>query len=95
MAIVERDDPRLKFVLLDKLATPPGGLIEHLKDRYWVVDPERGAVFYRIGKRDGWAPQCNSNESVTKVIVERMHPWAEVVLVPSAFRRIDPQDYVM
>jgi len=94
MTVISEDDERLKFVPLDVLETPPVGLIEHIKDSYWVTHPDKGAVFWRSTMRgDNYSCQCNRVESMVKSLRDRMYPWAGVVFVPSAFRRIDPQDY--
>lgn len=90
METVSADDPRLTFVPLEVATVPPKGLIEHLKDQWWTVHPEKGLVFY---DKKVMAPQCNSNESITRRFKE-MYPWAEVRFIPSVFRRINPHDYV-
>lgn len=90
MQTVADDDKRLKFVPLDQAADPPSGLIEHLKDRWWVTHPERGLVFWVTGQLK--SPQCNSSESIARHLAQ-MYPWAEVRFVPSVFRRINPSDY--
>lgn len=91
MTIVPEDDPRLFFTSTEKAITPPAGLIEHLKDRWWVVHPTKGLVFW---DKHHMAPQCNSNEAVARRIWEQMYPWAEIKFIPSVYRSINPQDYV-
>ena len=91
---VEANDPRLKFVPIDQLTTPPPGLIEHLKDRFWIVHPDKGAVFWNADKKGrDLSPQCNSNKDCAEAVFIKMYPWAEIKFIPSAFRRINPQDY--
>ena len=91
---IEADDPRLKFVPLDQLTTPPPGLIEHLKDRFWIVHPDKGAVFGNPDKKGrDMSPQCNSNKDCVEAVFINMYPWAEIKFIQSAFRRINPQDY--
>lgn len=90
---VNEDDPRLVFVPLSKAATPPPGLIEHLKDRYWCSHPENGLLFWSIPGSRLLAPQCNANEGIARHLRDSLYPWAEVKLVPSVFREIDPRDY--
>lgn len=94
MAVAE-DDPRLTFIKLDEATIPPGGIIEHHKAKWWCVCPRRGLIFWRPDKKYSWpgAPQCNSNEEVTRRFRERMYPWAELRFLPSAFHRVDPKDY--
>ena len=86
---VAADDARLVFVPLEKATTPPPGMIEHIANAWWVVHPEKGVVFW--GKKF-MSPQCNTNRSIT-VHLAAMYPWAEVHLISSVFRRINPQDY--
>lgn len=79
---------RYVFVPIEKAVVPPSGLIEHLKDRWWIVHPEKGLAFF---DKKLMAPQCNGSETLAR----RLAPeWAEVRFFPSVFRRIDPQDYV-
>lgn len=88
IAIAE-DDPRLLFVPLEEATVPPPGLIEHLKAMWWAVHPTKGLVFY---DKKTMSPQCNSNQAISNRL-RAMYPWAEVRFIPSAFRRIDPQDH--
>ena len=81
------DDKALRFVALEKATVPPVGLIEHFKDCYWVVHPTKGVVFWKH------SPQCNSNKEIADRIAKSMYPWAEIKLIPSVFRRINPHDY--
>lgn len=89
--MISENDPRLKFVPIEQASIPPNGLIEHLKDRWWVAHHTKGLVFWTIKGMD--CPQCNSNESITRRL-SNGYPWARVVFVPSVFRRINPSDYV-
>lgn len=90
---VDETDPRLVFVSLDKATVPPPGLIEHLKDRWWVTT-DRGVLFWKPDKkRDYMAPQCNSDETCARMTQQRMYPWASLTFLPSVFRRINPRDY--
>lgn len=82
-------EDRFVFVPIDEAIVPPGGLIEHLKDRWWVVHPEKGVAYF--DKRHK-SPQCNSNETITRRLAQA-YPWAEVRFLPSVFRRINPHDY--
>ena len=87
MEQVEDTDKRLSFLPLEKATNPPEGIIEHIKDRWWIVHPIKGLVFFRK-----FAPQCNSNEELTKSLAV-MYPWSKVQFIPSVFRRINPRDY--
>ncbi len=93
MMTLNHDDPRLRFISLDKAIIPPPGLIEHLDDRWWAVHPTKGLIFYRPRGMNFDSPQCNSNENITKDLRDRLYPWADIKFIPSVFRRIDPHDY--
>ena len=82
------DISRFKFVPLERAIVPPAGLIEHVKDHWWMVHPEKGLAMF-----DGKFKQCNVNEQIVRGRLAT-YPWAEVRFVPSAFFPIDPHDYV-
>lgn len=90
---LEPDDPKLFYVPFDVAVTPPGGLIEHFKNRWWSVHPERGVIFFRSRKRDSGSAQCNGDEATARQLQARLYPWAECRFMPSVFRRIDISDY--
>ena len=80
---VDPDDPRLVYMSEDE-ASAASGLCAVLRDRWFVVHPERGLVFFQFkrgGGLRGASPQCNSNENIARSIA-RMYPWAEVRLIP-------------
>jgi hypothetical protein len=85
---VEENDPRLSFTPLEVAVIPPTGLIEHIKDKWWIVHPTKGVCYFRKH-----SPQCNSNEEVGRRFMV-MYPWAELKFIPSVFRTIEPRDYV-
>jgi hypothetical protein len=95
MTTLAEDDPRLVFIPIEVAIIPPGGIIMHMKDRWWAKHPEKGLIFWKPNKRHPHpgAPQCNSSEAMTKRLWELMYPWAEIVFVPSVFYKIDPHDY--
>lgn len=80
------DDKRLSFVPIEKAVVPPSGLIEHIKDHYWLVHPVKGIVFWKE------SPQANRNEELTRRW-QKNNLWAEVMFLPSVFRSINPSDY--
>lgn len=81
-------EDRFKFVSLEKATVPPSGLIEHVKDHWWIVHPEKGLAMFK-----GQFKQCNVTEAITRRLAQN-YPWAEVRFVPSAFFPVDPHDYV-
>lgn len=68
---------KISYVPLDELTTPREGYV--LMDRWWVVDRERGAMFY------GFSPQCNHNRALCEHLCGKLYENAEVVFVPVAF----------
>ena len=89
---VNEDDPRLKFVPIEVATVPPSGLINHLEDRWWIVHPSKGIVYWIGHDRRSMAAQCNSSKKIAKSIV-KIYPWAEVCFLPSVFHKISPRDY--
>lgn len=84
------NEDRFKFVPIDEAVVPPSGIIQHFKDHWWIVHPEKGLAFF---DSRGWlSPQCNGDERVTRRLAQH-YPWAEVQFIPSAFRRVNPSDY--
>ena len=77
------------FIPIEQATVPPPGLIQHFKDKFWMIHPEKGVMFY--GKKH-MAPQCNSSEEICKRL-SSAYPWAEIRFIPSVFKRIDPHDY--
>lgn len=89
---IAEDDPRLSFVPFDVAATPPPGLIDHHKDRWWIVHPEKGILYWTKNKGRDRFPQCNSHKSIAEIWL-KMFPWAEIRFMPSVFNKINPHDY--
>lgn len=85
-------EDKFEFVPVEEAIIPPPGLIDHMKDRWWIVHPDKGLAFFK--SRGSLSPQCNGDERITRRLSEA-YPWAEVRFIPSAFRRINPNDYVM
>lgn len=86
-------DPRFVFVAFDTATTPPDDIIQHFKDRWWVVHPDKGIVYWKHNENH-MSPLCNRTEELAKRICASMcGPWAEVKFFPSVFRRIRPQDF--
>jgi hypothetical protein len=89
---IAEDDPRLVFQPFD--AEPPAGLCMHYKNSYWACHSEKGLILWRAHPREtALSPQCNTQELVAKMFVQKMYPWAEVRFIPSAFVRSRPQDW--
>lgn len=92
---VPEDHPNIIYVPLAEACAPPKGFIEHFKDKWWIVHPERGVVMWRVGNkaRNMTAPQFNSSEEIARLVQQKMYPWAEVRQIPSVFKKVDPKDW--
>lgn len=83
---MDENDKNLNFVPVEKAIVPPAGLIEHIKDHWWLVHPTKGIVFWKH------SAQANQHEVLARTW-QLKNPWAEVMFLPSVFRRINPSDY--
>lgn len=84
---------RIVKVPIAEATTPPSGLIEHLKDKWWVTIGDC-VVYWKSGQC--YSPLCNSSEDVTRRLLMRMDFGLSEVTVqflPSVFRTINPHDY--
>jgi hypothetical protein len=90
------------FLPVGKATQPPsGGFFQHYVDHWWVVHPKKGLVFYNPSsggrRRDRHrigAPQCNSDERISRHVAEKTVPFAyEIRHISSAWVPIDPHDY--
>ncbi len=85
--MTEQSRDKYAYLPLEVATAPPKDLICHFKDNWWAVDPERGLLFYKFGKKDRF-PQCNTNQMIT----DRLKPdWAESRLIPSVFVRVNSE----
>lgn len=91
---VAQDDPRLRFLSLEKAAEPVDGFCRIIKDRWWCVHPERGLIFFSLNKRHRpGSPQCNASEQLARSIGLKLYPWAEIRHMPVVYMDADPRDY--
>lgn len=88
------------FVPFEEASTPPSGLINHIKDRWWAVHPEKGVLFYitrnSAGREIMRSPQCNADKRIIEPLLEKNYSFLgplEVRQIPSVFHRIRPEDY--
>lgn len=87
------DDPRLVYRKEEEHSSPPEGIIEHIKDHFWLVHPERGLVFWKFSPTSSHQkPLCNKTREIAETNL-RFCPWAELRQVPSFFWKINPRDY--
>lgn len=91
---VEPADLRLVFMSLDDVLKARG-LTEALHNQWWSFDPQRGIIFWKRGVRRNvfLYPQCNPDERISRMLTEKMYPWAEVLRVPLVLVRRNPSDY--
>lgn len=89
--MINENDPKLIFIPKEKAIEPPVGIINHIKNHWWIVHPIKGLVFWDKKQR---SPQCNSNEILTKHFKKEMYPWANVEFISSVFIQVDVKDYI-
>ena len=80
-------ESQFNFVPVEQMLEAPNGIVNHYKNYWWAVHPEKGIVFY------GNAPQCNISKEIVESISGKLYPWAEIKFFPSLFRKINISDY--
>jgi len=86
--MLEPDNNQLAYVAIDQdVLEAPNGIIQHYKDHWWAVHPEKGLIFYYK------SAQCNKSREIVATLVPKLYPWAEIKFFPSIFRRINISDY--
>lgn len=94
-----KDETDWRIVYLpENEAIAARGVTDAIRDAWWCVHPDKGLMFWqplakRKGKVLGAAPQCNANESITRLIMAKTYPWADVKQVPLVLCPIDVRDY--
>lgn len=77
----------------DAVAGPRSGFCQVLRDRWWVVCPERGlAFFWSKGDRGLGSPQCNSDETISRRLGTTI-PGATLKFMPVVFAPVRLEDY--
>jgi hypothetical protein len=90
---IKENDPRIEFVHLDVAAIPPEGIIEHIKDHFWLSHPNKGIIYLRHNRRFR-SPLCShSYEDLSKMWHEFL-PWTEILFIRSVFQRVRIASYV-
>lgn len=77
----------ITYMPIEQLTTPHNGA-EVLTNRWVVVHPEHGALFYRR-----WTIQCNSDERITKHLIDKMYPGCEARFFEVVYVPRDPRDF--
>lgn len=95
MKTIAENDPRLVFLPFDQVTNPPNGLCIHYKDRWWIVHPVKGLVFWVPAhtRKSFQHPQCNAQEFVARELMGKMYPWAETRLIPQVLVPSNPRDW--
>lgn len=88
MSKIAEDDARLKFMPLEQATVPPSGYIKHLRNRYWVVHPSKGLVFWR----EWSSPQCHDSRASAMALFSD-YPWATITHIPSVFVPVKLSDF--
>ena len=87
------NDKMLVFLAEEQLLEAKGHC-DVLKNKWWVVHPDKGLTFYsRRGSLKGSSPQCNSSRSVATTLATRMYPWAIIKQIPIVLVPIDLDDF--
>lgn len=73
---------KIEYVSIAEATTPRDG--EVLTNRWWVVHPEHGITFYRMDRRYR-APQCNSDERISRHICDKMYPGHDIQFIPAVY----------
>lgn len=89
------DNDKMLYMPLDQIHSA-GGIVQHIKNSWWVVDHEKGLLFYARDKRKSLArasPQCNSNKECAEAIAQRIWPGMEIRFFESVLVPVNLQDY--
>lgn len=94
----ERLKTKIHFESVERLQLgPDAGLCSVHKERFWVVHPAFGAIFFQLRRTRSLAslgsPQCNASEVITERIRDDLYPGADIMLIDRAFVPIDLNDY--
>ncbi len=84
------------FMPFDKISEA-GGIVNHIKNRWWIVHPEKGLCFHPYSDKSqrpqNCSPQCNSSRAIIESLRDRLRPEFEVRFFESVLQPIDIQDY--
>jgi hypothetical protein len=86
-----------KFLPEQEAVSPSkAGFFMHWVNAWWLVHPDKGLLFYRLGRRGYGSPQCNTDERVTRMLFAKAPPpidGIEVRQLASVWVPADPSDY--
>lgn len=74
------------------------GICSVLRNRWFMVHPERGLLFYQISKQRrgrirGASPQCHDSKEAAEYLRKKLWPWAELRFYERVIVPIDMRDY--
>lgn len=90
------DVSRYNFLPEQEAVSPAkGGFFVHWVNAWWLVHPDKGLAFYRLGRGGRGSPQCNTDERVTRMLYSKtgQPEGCEVRKLASVWVPADPSDY--
>ena len=72
----------LVYVPIEEAIKPRDG--EVMTNRWWVAK-DGSLLFYKMPQGDYLAPQCNSDEAISRSLQEKMYPDHDVVMMNIVF----------
>ena len=74
-------------VPFDEATTPREGNLWCRTNRWWVVHPEDGVMFYGVkGRLADASPLCNSDEVIVQYLQQKHYPDCEVRFIPVVYQ---------
>lgn len=65
------------------------GLVHVIRDRWWIIHPEKGLAFFR-----GRSPQCNASREIVEMVLGKdPDPELAVVFLPVVYLPICGNDW--
>lgn len=76
------------------LAGPPNGFCQVLSSRWWLIDPEKGLIFYWYkGYKGLGVPQCNRNLAIVNQLRGKLRPNIALEYIERVFVPIELSDW--
>ena len=82
---IDINSENLVFVPLEEAIQIPEGLCTIYKNRYWLIHPDKGLIFYYFHR--SLYPQCNTDFSIADRIRNVLYPWATIEKVDTVFAK--------
>jgi len=72
----------------------PHGIVQTIRNHWWLVDREGRVCFYKHPKERGWgSPQCSTSRTIAEQFLRRTPGAVALQRYPLAFVSVDPRDY--